>query len=76
MFRLGFRVPVIIDMRGHIKGYMKLYYQCYPTLTGWGQYPRATVLKVCLLPNGIFMAFNYILSRFTTGFNSMLRRLN
>ena len=36
---------------------------------GYGLAPRQ-VLKVCLLPNWILMAFSYILSRFATGCNS------
>ena len=31
--------PVTVYTRGHIKGYIKLYYTCYPTITEWGQYP-------------------------------------
>ena len=27
-------------IRGPIKGYIKPYYIHYPTVTGWGQYPK------------------------------------
>ena len=44
--KLGYRPcshPVTVYNRAKINGFKQLYWNYYPTVTGWGQYPRLTI---------------------------------